>query len=682
LADAWSYSATTGWTLSNASSDRIVRISKDPAPPSCEVLLSLKDTASQVATCLFVSKDTRSRWEFWADSVSGVCYTQFINGVEWGTGTVSLGAHSVATAVDYYLTVQKIGKDIVIKVTSGTTAEVKYNHTLENDDLADNTSWGFSAAANGASVLRALNYALEPANATRAEILNAVGGGILYSCSDEAGVLLKRIGRVAGTTGPVGIAEYNGDALIVGGGLANRYKPILESLEPWYDEKHDGSLGAGKFSTLPGATQPSTTASADYTKGRGTTGATIIEVHNDRIFLSGWSERPDVVFASAAGNQNSFILDNIELGDFGAYTITVSDTVTCLKTLPSQNLLIGAKSKMFVHLGDPSFGRVDTPQVSNSGITGPRSTETNDESVVVIHSTGGLYKMTSDSLIPQNITQTVLTDGIQIDPQRLDDYKVSMVRDPEHGRLHIFLTKVEVSNSIHFYYDDRVGGYRDGAGFMFPEIFPDIFGPTAAVRWRGKIVMGTRNGLLVTYDQSKKSDVTGLTTRVPVSSWMTMTLRAVANPVGDTIIESWRVQLSKTSSAIGCRVYGGATPEDLYSPDATILFSCSVEPYGPPYGEVLRSPAIALYLFNDGTEERYWELEQVVGSYQTGTMVSLAPRKTPTTPKAPTRAPVVVTTSTTPPSGTGSGGPGSGSSPPGDGYGGGSPPGGGGVSSA
>lgn len=680
MADQWLFTEATGFTLSSTGTGaEIARIDHRPMTAACEIVLSLNSTADAVSILMFASKDGRTRWRFYADATK-LWARRAVFGVE--EAAIDLGNHTVPAGVPYTLAARLTGNVVRVTITAGGYDEAEGSTTLD-DELIDLNRWGFSSALNGARVLRGALYQLVPVQATRAEVLLVVCGGLLYVCDDQDGVLLFQVpGRVAGTLGQVGIAEWEGQGLIVGGGLASVYDPITKTLTAWYDDEH--SWNGGDFSTLPGATPP---VSGDDTKGRGTTGATIIEVHNNRVVLSGWSERPEVVFESAADDRNSFRLNNVELGEAGSFTVNAHDTVTCLLSLPSSNLLIGCKTQMRMQLGDPLYGQITVPQVSDSGVSGPRASVKNDVGLAAVHSPDGLFNVPQltqvGSSLPDNITSGVLTEGIQIPQDDIGDYVVHLTRNPSEHLLYIFISPVVEGSAFHFVYDERMGRYRKDAGFLFPEQFPTPVGPTASILWRGEVLLGTRNGLVLTYQDGLKTDriaFTGGTTTQNIESWMFLVLTADAHPVGDTIVTSWRALLSDASDPVLLQIFGGATAETLFDfVRNRQLFSCTIEPFGPPFIEQVRAPAIAMFIHNSGDAPAYFELEQVVGNFEVGRTISEARNLAPDEPARPGRPPRIPAADTGDPD-DGGAGPGDGTNPPGDGYGGGTPPGGGGSS--
>lgn len=687
MANEWSYSAGAGFTLdmSLGTPIDIVCLDSRAMTATCEVVLQCALPSDEVKAVLFGAKDGRTRWRFWAeDPATGtdVWAQKVVNGVE--EAAVDIGDHGVAAGVPFYLTVRLTGNVVTVRVRAGLADETASSYTLPDTDLDGFNRWGFESQVDNAAVLAATLYQLAPVEASRAEVLVVVCGGLLYVCTDQDGELLRQVpGRVADSVGRVGIAEYLGVAYIVGGGRASKYDPIADTLLEWSDAEHDGALIATVgFSTLPGATEPT---AGEPTMGRGTTACTIIEVNNDRICLSGWSERPEVVFESAAGDPLSFRLLNIELGEASAFTINANDSVTCLRALPTNNLLIGCRASVRVQLGDPLWGQVTVPKVADSGISGPNAAVKSDVGLSAYHSPAGLFLVPQDNTLPYSFSDAVLTDAVQIPAQNIGQYTVSMVRDPAKHLLFTFLTPVVSGEATHIVYSERGGRYQPGRGFFFPESFPDATGPTAAILWRGKVLLGTRNGLVLRYDDDPTvgTDCTSLTTTENVESWMFLAMAADAHPVGDTIVTSWRAVLSDDSDPMKMRIYAGATAETLYDFAKNILlFAADIEPFCPPLVEHVRGPAIALYLVNAGETAAYWELEQVVGNFETGRMVTQA-RALSSGPALtrPGRPPVAVTTPDAAPSEAESG-IGSDSSAPGEGYGGDGSPGGGGLKKA
>jgi len=673
--ETWLATSSTIFTLDASGSTWITRLSTEPMPSSCDIEIRVQWEDAALAplnpgAVFYCSRDGRTRWQVTIEGAD-IFLRKFAYGTE--LYAVDLGPHNM-TRPEAVLTVRVTGNDLVITTNDSTAAPVEYLVTLGNgvhpeNDLVDLTAWGFVSNVNLCVVSQPMLYQLTPGNATKNEILMIVCGGTLYSISDADGTAVRTIGRVADTTGRVGLADFDGLGLIVGGGLANIYDPVTETLTPWFDDEHTYLPGPPvSFATLPGALEPTAT---ETTKGRGTTDCNIIEVHNNRVALSGSTKFPQTVFLSASGNFKSWRILNINLGEASAYTIDSQDTVTCLVSLPSNNMLVGCKNTMRMHLGDPLWGQAITPQVADSGVSGPYAAAESDLVHAVVHGPAGLWVVPQDGSLPFNITGGVLTEGIQFSVADIGNYTVSLARDPVDAFLMVYLVPIISGAAISFLYDERSGSYKRDSGGLFPEQYPPECGPTAAIYWRRKLVLGTRNGFLLQYSSDKTDDFRSNTlTNQNIESWLTMSLVAAAHPIGDTIITSWRVLLSDASDAIPFRVYGGPTAESAYNlAGARQLFHSTAEPFGPPFIEMVRSPAMFLFIYNDATAGRYWELEQVVGNFEVGTMIAPNVFVEPAAPPPPP-TPTTTTGGGTPPTGT-TDGPGGGSNPPGSGYGGG-----------
>lgn len=649
----------------------VVALSTQQIPPMCEITVECQTRAHEIGIVIRASGDGRDGFRFWVDASGNVKKAEYKLGVLQGSVT-TLGSGAVnSDGIPYLLGLRVEGTEAKVTVTpSGDTTSI-FSTQLNENHIA-NERWGIFSSIDGAVAQSVAIYQIAPKNETRAEVLLVVCGGSLYVCTDSSGTQLRQIqGRVADTVGRVGIAEWQGTALIVGGGKAHKYDPITDELTKWYDDQH--VWNGGDFSTLPGATPPTAT---NTTAGQGTCGATIIEVHNNRVFLSGVGDTPEVVYASATNDPDSWRILNFEIGQASAFTVNAQDTVTCLRGMPSQNLMIGCKNFMRVLLGDPLWGQVTMPTIGDSGISGPNSIAKNDTSLAVAHSPSGLFNVSADVSLPVNITNTVLTEGIQFPTRSIDQYQVNLVRDPDNHRLWVFITPYTYGPALHFCYEERVGKYQPGTGGLFPCQFDENIGPTAVVYWRGKVLLGTRNGLVLRFDETATTDRVQFsqgTLTQNIESWMFLTMTAESHPIGDTIITSWRALLANDSDEIDVRIYGGANAESLHNFDInTGLYSCSVSPFSPPFICSVRAPAIGIYIYNDGSEARYWELEQVVANFEVGTMTTFTRVNNAWDPcKSPGSIASATTQAGDPdPTGGGGGGPGDSYNSPGDGYGG------------
>lgn len=672
------YTYGTGrFVLDNVgSANVVVALSTEAVPPMCEITVECQTRAHEIGIVIRASGDGRDGFRFWIDSSGDVKRAEYLRGVLVGSVTTMGSSGISANDLPYKLGLRVEGTEAKVIVSPSGSNTVEFATQL-NDNHVANERWGIFSSIDGAIAQSVAIYQIAPKTETRAEVLLVVCGGSLYVCSDASGTQLRQIqGRVADTVGRVGIAEWQGTALIVGGGKAHKYDPITDELTKWYDDEH--TWNGGDFSTLPGATPPT---ASDTTAGQGTTGATIIEVHNNRVYLSGVGDTPEVVYASATNDPDSWRILNFEIGQASAFTVNAQDTVTCVRGMPSQNLMIGCKNFMRTLLGDPLWGQVTMPTIGDSGISGPNSIAKNDTSLAIAHSPSGLFNVSADVSLPINITNTILTEGIQYSTRNIDQYQVNLVRDPDNHRLWIFITPNTYGPALHFCYEERVGKYQPGTGGLFPCQFDENIGPTASVYWRGRVLLGTRNGLVLRFDETATTDRIAYsqgTLTQNIESWMFLTMTADSHPIGDTIVTSWRALLANDSDEVDVRIYGGANAEALHNFDInTGLYSCSVAPYSPPFISSVRAPAIGLYIYNDGSEAKYWELEQVVANFEVGTMTTLTRVNNSWDP---CRTPGSIATATAAegnpdPTG-GNGGPGDDYNSPGGGYGGRPPAGG------
>jgi hypothetical protein len=193
------------------------------------------------------------------------------------------------------------------------------------------------------------------------------------------------------------------------------------------------------------------------------------------------------------------------------------------------------------------------------------------------------------------LSTPTLTSGLQL-PTPKDTHEVTLLYDVEYHGVWVFLTSRDGSDSRHFFYDERIGGYEPGAGGFFPVSFDDEdIGPTTACRYLNRTVIGTRDGRLLCFSKTALDDMGD-----PIISKMAACLTRSDELDQDTRVHRMELIRGLASDCFDVKVYGGASPEAAYmGPNRKLLYSGRMCQHRKPFPIEQRSPAIVVQLSND-----------------------------------------------------------------------------------
>ncbi|MDX2147572.1 MAG: hypothetical protein SFZ23_08630 [Planctomycetota bacterium] len=414
--------------------------------------------------------------------------------------------------------------------------------------------WGFASAKDGAQVLTARACGLVPTLRDAGDVLGAIGGGELWISVD--GTTISRIDRVVfDPEGDVDGAEFFGAVYLYDGSKALRIDLANLTLSNWVPTS----------GSLPGQIQ------LDGNKpGRST--ATLVEAHMARILSAGTPTDPQNLFYSAQGDAldhdtgstspaRAFALNLVQAGKVGHPIRAVFSN--------GAQLIIGTDRAFFSIVGDPVFNGavVDRFQgdASSSPAGGRNAISPGPDASVLAWSPHGLLKLQGGS--GSNISRSVLTKHLSIPDASLGQYVVLMVRDPARHGTHVFLTARQTSTtmpeSTHVWFDERI--HASGAGGFFLNTFPPSLGPTAAVLYRGQVVVGTRQGYLCVLDDNTTTDFdsTSPDQAAKIDSKASLALVRDDSSQRDTILERLSITLANGTAAT-VRVFGGHTSQAAY----------------------------------------------------------------------------------------------------------------------
>lgn len=530
----------TDGSLAHAGTDRDVWLFDDPMPANSSFKLQLGNPAHNVKAVLFSSHDGGSCWEAGVEGADLV-----IRRVDFGTEQPFAVwiSHGQVAGIPFLAEFRVQDSLIRILLNGQEVAALEYDTIAQYSFFR---RFGVVSKINGASVLRAELCELAPAVETAQRVLVAVGGGSVYK-SAAGGNLFEVERSVFRERGPVCLIEHQSGIYGVDGQRGRIINPVTDSVTLWIAD--DG--------TLPGKT----------TDGSTTLG--LIISHAGRI----WGVPADDnrnLYASGIGLTGAKRWDTAATYAGRAFTTPLArasqsaQVIRALAIGSNNHLLAGGAACIWRMMGDPVRGQVlFEPLSATIGVSGRGALVLADEGFVLFHSPAGLY-MTPAGGSPVPLSAGVLTEGIDIDPDELDSYTVSVVRDTRRKLVHVFLTKE--ADSLHFVYDEREGGYAGGKPALYPVQYPDRIGPTCAVYWGGEVLLGGRDGYIYVLDDAATDDDGD-----EIESWVTLSQTHKNRIEEDTILQRLFPMMANGSVPVTVRAWKGVTAEDAYDPAQRVL---------------------------------------------------------------------------------------------------------------
>ncbi len=579
-------------------------------------------------------------WEF---GIVGADYVIQVRDLD-GTTTVAASAAAglaAATPVDLELRCQ----DGVYSVYVNGSSSAAVTHTNSTATYARYRHWGLASSTDGANVQRLELCALVPIYADYSDVLIAfIGSDIWYSLGTGGVALLKA--NVMNGTGRVRAVFFNGKVYAVDG--THAIKIDLSKLGTATDPVSSWG-GTTAATALPGATEASPGV---FTAG--TTRMTLIEVYQGRIVLSGDKRDPQNLWMSAAGDPDDFNTgDNDNPGRaFGTSTDfpgRIGEPITCLKQAAATGglLLVGCINSVWKFEGEPTIGLPSiSPRMLGVGVSGADAMWLQAEGRVIAHTPEGVYLIPSDGE-PIPLSNQVITEGLTLPRNEWSNYIIQVRRDVRRQHTLIFRTPIadDGSEALHFAYDELTGRWQRRGGGFWPQYMPSRLGPMASCEYQGRLVMLTREGTIIEFDdESETDDGTAI-----ASALCTAAVRQ-RDQTRETILEAAAVTLASDSDPATVTCYAGATVEEAYNGPRTARWRTTRTPAQNGTRIPLRARAPALVLDITATSGRI-KVEEVHGLAQAGLVLTARTQRAAAAPPAPCRTaddPVHPPGSTTP----------------------------------
>jgi hypothetical protein len=402
-----------------------------------------------------------------------------------------------------------------------------------------------------------------------AQVLCIFSSGRLYAVKD--GTTVEQVaGLGLPDHGLIRSAQHHQKLYIVwsGGGYAKVYDPGAEpgdALADW-----DPSEG-----NLPGATDD---GSGGYVAG--TTTATNIAMHLDRIWLYGMPEDPQNAELSAIGDADKW--DKDAAVDFGAATNLSNEVagvvgvpITGLFPYSDDRIIMGSETQINAMYGDPEFESARVNNITRE--SGVRALTYADTGAAFCITEQGAALITGNEIafiskdklnkyiVPSTHSGTVLPlilrdanrYGVFFGFTRVNDTEYT-TDDADYYRSTFLSDGTTELRSRHLWFSEQTGGW-------YPLDFQSRADPTAVFKYGEQILFGGKDGYIRTFDDSVDTDWgSEAFPEIPVTCYFPTSL--ITSPQlrnGLSMVEQFII-LSVESQEPTLYYQVAETPEELY----------------------------------------------------------------------------------------------------------------------
>lgn len=307
---------------------------------------------------------------------------------------------------------------------------------------------------------------------------------------------------------------------------------------------------------------------ADETAGLGfPIGCSLIAMFQDRIFLAGDPDNPQVWYASKRGVPTDWLFLD-ESGDPSAATYHnigdtggIGDDITALAPISRDYMIFGGRSSIVAMRGDPSPGGSFDFVSRNIGIIDRSAWCVTPEGGLIFLSAVGLYYLSPGyDAQPVPISEGVLpVEFSNIDPTATE---VTMEFDTHFGGVHIYLSPKTLSN----YYPDAIPVRRHyWLSWRHRSLWPVLVASerqpfslhSYATSNSGlrRVIHGGADGYLRTYEERWHTDDSDL-----IASHIILGPFDIRNGQFESIIASLNAELSESSDDVTWELYVADTP--------------------------------------------------------------------------------------------------------------------------
>lgn len=623
----------TDRTLTHSGTSRDFWYTARPMPGLCRITAICISTSHRIGIMVHSTPDGRTGFQCGIDPSDSQRLS--IRRVRHGVVETELvgTAHGFPDDAQFSLVVEVREGQIQARMEASghATAMVNYVNSIE-PTFSRFTGWGPVSSVDDAVVVELSMAELRAVQSELMDVLVVVAGGSIYAAYDESSiVLLERGGFGAfSRTGQVSLAVLDGIVYGVDGARALKIDILRRRVIPWGPDDTGGAWNLETTGTLPGARE---IAGFPLQRYPGTTNARYICAHRGRIYLAGMSDSPHAIWASAVRDPQMWNFSEAEDGRAFAVGVErragVGGTITGIASVANNMLIIGMARSVAVMFGDPIDGLPRIIDVlPDFGLSGHNAIAVTSEGSALLHSPNGGLVSVDVNGGSSMLSLPVLSEHISFQVTERERKIVTLVRDTQRHGTCIFITPDDPAISgVHLWYDERIGRFVPGEGGFFPEEYPVHIGPTAATFWRGKVILGSRDGKLWRYENPEEHLASD--DGEPIRAFCAMGLMNDDSITGDTIMTYFRAELSDDSDPLTLSFYGGVTAESAYSHDSReLLLKKTIGHASPPVVSRIRSRAIVAELSSElaGAE---WRLEAVNVTTQIAPLLRRASKHVP-----------------------------------------------------
>lgn len=543
---SWALQADGSWTKSGTTREALSF--DDPFPASGTVKIQLASVGHEVRVMVHSHPDLRTGWE-----VGVVGATLLIRPVLRGVPDVPVDAqvHGISAGVPCELSVTLEEDRIIARLE--TTGQAAIESIYQNSTVPtyrEFSDWGVVSDVDGARVLSIEVCERIPIISEVADVLLAFCQGAVLASYD--GVSMVELARNAfSTETDVSSTIHNGLVYAVDGQRAKIIDVVNRTVSDWGPEA-GGNWVALTTGFLPGATPAPTLG--EYLPG--TTTARVVATFNDRVVLA---YGRNLILSAVGDPQLFFVGEGVPSGAYAPRPI--ADQIVSLSITAWDALLVGGLRSMHQLEGDPTRSLPVLRALPGVvGCSGLNAAGVGVGVATLFHSPHGLHLANPEGA-PVPLSAPTVQTGMRIADQT--QYWVTVARDPTLYMSFVFITpRASSLDGTHWAYSEDVGGYQPGRGGFFPVTFNHGgHQPTCAAWWRGRMVVGCRDGYLRRFDAETATD-----DGVAIDARLFAEMVNPDGVAGDSILRLLDLELADDSGPMRCVVYGAPTVQALYDP--------------------------------------------------------------------------------------------------------------------
>ena len=397
------------------------------------------------------------------------------------------------------------------------------------------------------------------------------------------------------------------------------YDPVANTVSSW-----TAAVAASGAGTLP------TNNPAGPLAPINTLGCTIITTWRGRVVMSGLASDPQNWFMSAAADETPTGFSNPipatlnwnygELPFVGTSPVAgnnsnaglLGDVITALAPFNDDIMVMGGVQSIWLMHGDPAEnGRIDC--ISHEvGIIGPDAWCIDQQGTMYFFGSGTFYRMSPPG--PSTMYQKTLggmpealsqgrMDSIfnQVNAQNSE---VLLLWDELLKGVHIYITPLDNSPTIHYWWDQRTDGF-------WPEQYPTNCDPTSVLNFKSADstaradLLGGFDGYVRQVDATSSNDDGN-----PINSFVKLAPMTPGSTHQNSRINRITTVLDSTSDPVTVNVYAAQSPEEVVGATSP-AWSYTASPtnrYGIPR---IQGNSILLEIANNSPLGYTWALESL-----------------------------------------------------------------------